>query len=172
MKTNSDCLHQRASSCAILNISLFGWKSCKSLLVASSIHLPTGFNQYEPLEMLPNHQRDKYLLVWRSTPCIPQLTECESPHSWYFSIIASTAVSFYLSWPWGKGYQEQESGDVSLLYLSVLQTKVLDRLSRNCVWREGNYNILHSYVLNFCVPSQKNISCPKVQLIFALGNSS
>lgn len=108
MKTNSGCIHNRASCCAILNISLFGWKSCKVLLVSifqQSLTTMIPMDHF-PLEMLPNHQRDKYPLLWWSTPSIPQLSECESPHSWLCSTTAATAVSLYLIWPWGKANRD------------------------------------------------------------------
>lgn len=72
MKTSSDCLHQR-TRCAILNISLFAWKSSKVLLV-SCLLLPVSIFQqaltsmipmdHFTLEMHPDHQRDKSLLAW------------------------------------------------------------------------------------------------------------
>lgn len=180
MKTSSDCLHQRAAV-PFQTLVCSAGRSCVLLLLSIIQQTLTTMIPMDhfPLEMLPNHQRDRYLLVWWSTPWF--LSNLSVNHHIPDAVLLLLLLQFpFTSLDLG----EKPNRDRKVVmfpfhiwlsckqrYWTGLAETVLEAIT-TITTLSCTYNLLHSYVLNLWISSQKNISYPKVQLIFALGNSS
>lgn len=177
MKTSSDCLHQRAAVPFQTLVCSAGRavRSCVLLLLSIIQQALTTMIPMDhfPLEMLPNHQRDRYLLVWWSNQNVNH------------HIPDAVLLLLLLQFPFTSldlGEKPNRDRKVVMFpfyiwlsckkrYWTGLAETVLEAIT-TITTVLCTCNLLHSYVLNLWVSSQKNISYPKVQLIFALGNSS